>query len=150
MLLHDLTPTPLAELFLFLADRAEHIQKVVAPNSDKTIVSDRGFLSGIAYARAKTDVGLKTLQEFNDLALQGHYPDKIVFFEITPQELKRRMGEAPLDTIEERGVEYLLEVQAIMKDLLSRYPLPSLIIDATRPKEEIFHDILAFIKDEND
>ncbi len=37
-----------AETLLFLADRAEHYNRVLAPNRDKVIISDRGFISGIA------------------------------------------------------------------------------------------------------
>ncbi len=39
-----------AETLLFLADRAEHYNRILAPNRDKVIISDRGFISGIAYS----------------------------------------------------------------------------------------------------
>ena len=38
-----------SELFLFLADRSETIEKVIKPNLNKTIISDRSVISGIAY-----------------------------------------------------------------------------------------------------
>ena len=40
----------IAEMFLFLADRAEHIVEVIKPNINNTIISDRSVISGIAYA----------------------------------------------------------------------------------------------------
>ncbi len=146
ILLHGLSPTPRAELFLFLADRAEHIQKVIIPNKDRLIVSDRGFISGIAYAHIKTGIDIPTLRRLNDLAMQGVYPDKIVFFEIDAQELERRMKSSALDSIEERGIDYLLQVQKSMKSLLKDLEIPYMIVDATKPEEEIFHTILPFIK----
>ena len=39
-----------AEILLFLADRAEHFGKIIKPNLDKMILSDRSFVSGMAYA----------------------------------------------------------------------------------------------------
>ena len=52
MILHEGVNNHKSELFLFLADRAEHYKNIIEPNLDKTIISDRGFISGIAYALA--------------------------------------------------------------------------------------------------
>ena len=79
MVLHTQNPSSLAELFLFLADRAEHIDKVILPNRTKMIISDRGYISGIAYAATKTDMDLVALQNLNAIAMQNIHPDKIIF-----------------------------------------------------------------------
>ena len=47
ILLSDSLSSKRAELLLFLADRAEHYEEIIKPNKNKTIISDRGFLSGI-------------------------------------------------------------------------------------------------------
>ncbi len=141
------TPTPLAEIFLFLADRAEHIQKVIKPNLDKLIFSDRGFISGIAYAHIKSGLPIAKLKELNELAMQNIEPSGIVLLLLSEEELLRRMPNQELDTIEKRGVEYLLKVQMIMKELVENSSLPYLIIDASLPKQKIFHDIVDFIKE---
>ncbi len=141
------SPTTLAEIFLFLADRAEHIQKVIKPNMDKLIFSDRGFISGIAYAHIKSALPIPKLQELNDLALQKIEPDGIVLLLLSEEELLRRMPSKELDTIEQRGIEYLLEVQNIMKRLVEESPYPYLILDASLPKQKIFHDIVEFLKE---
>jgi len=146
ILLHEASPSALAELFLFLADRAEHIQKVIKPNKNRIIISDRGYLSGIAYAHVKSGIDLEQLIDLNRLAMQGVEPDLIVFFSLTPQELRKRFATQPLDSIEQRGIEYLLRVQDIMKELLKRLDRPYIILDATKSKEEIFHDILPHIR----
>lgn len=39
------------ELLLFLADRAQHYDEVLKANQDKLIISDRSFISGMAYAK---------------------------------------------------------------------------------------------------
>jgi len=52
LILHKGVKNHKTELFLFLADRAEHYKNVIVPHHDKMILSDRGVISGIAYALA--------------------------------------------------------------------------------------------------
>ena len=70
-----------AEALLFLADRAEHFNKVVKPNLDGLVLSDRGFISGIAYALANDEnADINELIALNKFALDERLPDKIVLF----------------------------------------------------------------------
>jgi len=149
LLLHsNFNPSPKAQLFLFLADRAQHIQEVIKPNlSKKLIVSDRGFISGIAYAFANGGLSLKELCYLNALAQDGVYPDKIIFLEISKVELKKRIESFSLDNIEKEGVEYLLKVQKVIKRVLPLLKIPYLHLDATLSKEELHSRILNFIRD---
>jgi len=72
MILHEGVQNHKAELFLFLADRAEHYQNIVQQN--ETVISDRGFISGIAYALANhDDYNLEFLTTLNNFALDGKY-----------------------------------------------------------------------------
>ena len=123
-----------AELLLFLADRAEHYETVVRPRRSGLVLSDRGFLSGIGYALANGDVELEELIALNRFALQGDWPDAILFFETDRETLQRRLGEKSADGIEQRGIDYLLEVQRQMRRALERLGIPALILDA---REEI-------------
>ena len=49
-LIFNAHPSSRAEIFLFLADRAEHYEKIIKVNKHKLILSDRSFVSGLAYA----------------------------------------------------------------------------------------------------
>ena len=147
LLLHEAQPSPLAELFLFLADRAEHFAQVIIPNRHRTILSDRGYISGIAYAYTKGVLDLAQLTRLNEIAMQGIKPDRIVFFEISRQELEARIDNFSQDNIEKRGLDYLLEVQDIMKKLVISSKIAYLIIDASQDRESITKKIVRFIKD---
>ncbi len=147
LILHTHPPSTLAELFLFLADRAEHINKVIRPHKNRLIISDRGYISGIAYAKIKSGLSLEKLQELNAIAMQGCYPDKIIFLELSASELAKRLSNEPLDNIEQRGINYLLEVQKIMKNLVIHSKIAYLILDAAEPQEKIFEKIVQFIKE---
>ncbi len=135
-----------AKLFLFLADRAEHIQKVVKPNLNRPVFSDRGFISGVAYAFAKDTLSLKELCKLNNLAMEGIYPNGVIFLEISKTCLKERLKKKKLDRIEREGIEYLLKVQKIMRRVLKTLPLPTLFLDASLPKEELHQHILKFLE----
>ncbi|MRJ03104.1 MAG: dTMP kinase [Epsilonproteobacteria bacterium] len=139
-------PSPLAELFLFLADRNHHVERVIKPNRGRLIISDRSFISGIAYAQIRSPLELEDLFRLNGMAVEGIYPDRVVLLHLSPEELRRRLKEGERDTIEERGADYLLRVQESLKEILFKSGIKCTIIDATKPVEEIHREIIAFIE----
>ena len=134
-----------AELLLFLADRAEHYEKIIKPNRDKIILSDRGFLSGIGYALANDNFNFDYLIELNRFALEDTFPDLIIFFKIDINTLKTRTNSKELDSIEQRGVDYLLKVQNIMLNSLKKLDIPYITVDASKDTESIYRKIINFI-----
>ncbi|MDD5405756.1 MAG: dTMP kinase [Sulfurovaceae bacterium] len=135
-----------AEILLFLADRAEHYETVVKPNNDKTIISDRGFVSGMAYAMANTDIDFDTLFKLNLFALEGALPEFIVLFITNEDTLTQRLDRKGLDGIEQRGISYLLDVQSHMKKIISKLDIPCLEIDATQDIETIQTKITNYLR----
>ena len=136
-----------AEILLFLADRAEHYEKVIVPNRDRLILSDRGFISGIAYAMAnEPDLDIEELLEFNKFALNGDLGDKFIFFKIDKNALLSRLKSRQADNIEARGIEYLLMVQDYMEILFRHIKLDVLYIDASEEILSINEKIKEFIE----
>ncbi len=137
-----------AEILLFLADRAEHSGKIIKPNSDKMILSDRGFVSGMAYALAGGNFSFEELLSLNKFALQGNFPQKIVFFKADESTLRSRLGSrAQMDGIEARGFSYLLRVQDAMEEILQKLDVRYVTIDAALDEEKITNLIKEFIND---
>ena len=137
-----------AEILLFLADRAEHSGKIIKPNSDKMILSDRGFVSGMAYALAGGNFSFEELLSLNKFALQGNFPQKIVFFKADENTLRSRLGSrAQMDGIEARGFSYLLRVQDAMEEILQKLDVRYVTIDAAMDEEKITNLIKEFIND---
>jgi dTMP kinase len=146
ILLEDSLASKRAELLLFIADRAEHYEEVVEPNKASIVISDRGFISGIAYALANGDFDFEELVRLNKFALKDHFPDRVVLFLTNMQTLKERTSEKRLDGIELRGLKYLLEVQEHMKESIIKLGIPHLFIDATDSIENIHQSILTYLK----
>lgn len=145
MLLEGQIHSPRAELLLFLADRAEHYDTVIAPNRDNLLISDRGFLSGVGYAMASGDSSLEELIALNQYALRGDWPDEIIFFQTDLPTLRARMAAKEADSIENRGLTYLMEVQQHMLDALNLLDIPFLVVDATKKPEAIFANISSYL-----
>ncbi|MGH7930473.1 MAG: dTMP kinase, partial [Candidatus Binatia bacterium] len=74
------TPT---ELFLYLADRAQHVQDVILPalDSSKIVLCDRYSDSTIAYQGYGRGMDLKVLRELNQIADRGLKPDLTLLFD---------------------------------------------------------------------
>ena len=145
ILLSDSLTSKRAELLLFLSDRAEHYEEVIKPNLNKTIISDRGFLSGIGYALANDDFDFKKLVSLNLFALNDTFPDKIILFKTTIETLTKRTSQKTLDGIELRGLEYLLNVQMKMIESLEKLGIDYLEVDATQSIEDIHQEIIKYL-----
>lgn len=136
-----------AEIFLFLADRAEHYEKVLKPNYGNLILSDRSFVSGLAYAMANDDnLDIKTLIELNKFALCSDFGDKFVFLKANENLIRQRLfSRGQNDDIESRGIEYLMRVQGFMSIILADLKFEVLEIDASISPEIIHNKIRKFI-----
>lgn len=142
MALNGEAKSNIAEMFLFLADRAEHIEEVIKPNKDKLVVSDRSVISGIAYA---LNLPLEIVTNLNLIATSNIMPSHVILLELTPEELKRRLSGKSNDSIESRGIDYLIDIQNRMKQTVKELNLNHLFIDASLSIEEIAEKIEEFI-----
>lgn len=149
MVLNGEAKSKVAEMFLFLADRAEHSFEVVKKNKDNIVISDRGFLSGIAYAKTAP---LEIAISLNIMALNGAMPDKIIILELSKEELEYRLSQKEQDSIEKRGSEYLLDIQKRMIEAIEMInsmgskQIELLKVDAKLPIDEIATQIQNFLE----
>ncbi len=147
LVLGDNDFAPKSELFLFLADRAEHTQKVVIPALDagKTVISDRSLISGIAYTDNRFDP--EYLGELNRFAVDNVLPDKVVILTIDEEGYKERIrgrGEKE-DNIEKRGLAYMMQTQVRFIEAAKTLGVDHIVIDAKQSETEIFELIKEFI-----
>lgn len=132
----------IAEMFLFLADRAEHTQEVIKENQNSLIISDRSLISGVAYANT---LEIDRLIELNLIATSNLLPTHIILLELTPKELEFRLSQKANDSIELRGIEYLMDIQNRMKETIKKLNINHIFIDASLSIEDIAKKIEDFI-----
>jgi len=135
-----------AELLLFLADRAEHTERIIVPNSDKLIISDRCAVSGIAYAMNQNICDLDTLVSLNRLATHDHLPQMIFILQLSPEELAVRLSQKEHDSIESRGIDYLLTIQDALITASTALGIKTHVIDASQSIDIITQEITSLIK----
>lgn len=128
-----------AEFFLFLADRAEHIDKIIKPNLDRLIIADRSLISGIAYAN---DLESRAI---NLTCTQGIVPDLCFVFVIDEPTLQARLGTKTKDSIEMRGIDYLLAIQDRIIQVAHSTAKHTIEIDATKDIAQITQELCAHI-----
>lgn len=144
MALNGEAKSKIAEMFIFMADRAEHIEEVIKPNKNDTIISDRSIISGIAYS---TQLEINKLIELNLIATNNTLPSHVILLELTPEELKYRLSQKENDSIELRGIDYLINIQNRMKETIKKLNINHIFIDASLKIEEIEKKIEDFINE---
>ncbi|MDP3120169.1 MAG: dTMP kinase [Sulfuricurvum sp.] len=135
-----------AEMFMFLADRAEHTHKVIVPNLNKLIISDRSCVSGVAYATVQNVCDTDTLVQLNRLATDNHLPQHVFILVLTPEELIYRLSQKEHDAIESRGIEYLLSIQNALIASAHSLGIQTHVIDASQSIDTITLEIANLIK----
>jgi dTMP kinase len=136
-----------ARFLLFLADRAEHYNKVIAPalQNNQTIISDRSFISGMAYQIVNQNNKIDVLYNMNKFALNTVLPNKIIFLSINEEVLQNRLAPKHLDAIEQKGVAYLMQVQNAIRESLTYSNIEFLEIDGSLEPKNIHLKIMEFL-----
>jgi dTMP kinase len=136
------------ELFLYLADRAQHVDEVIAPAiaQGKIVLSDRHTDSTVAYQGYGRGFDVQLLLSLNRIASQGLTPD-ITFLLDCPVELglsrtvHRRAGSMTVksnDRFENEKLEFHEKVRQGFLDLAREEPARFYIIDASHSEQEVF------------
>jgi dTMP kinase len=136
--------SPLAELLLFNASRAELVGKVIRPalNSDTVVISDRYTDSTIAYQGFGRGLGLATVSTVNDEATGGLKPDLTILLDVPAEEGLRRKDVSQRDRFEQEDIGFHTRVRDGYLKLASAEPARWLVLDATQSKYKVEQLIL--------
>lgn len=134
---------PLAELFLFTADHADHLAETVRPALDagELVVSDRYTDSRYAYQAATLEGIIDRPMEY----IRGVHqpftrpPDLTIFLDVDPETAAARSDRG--DKFEAR--EYLRQVRENYRRLIRAEPHRFREVDATRSPEAVVADVEA-------
>ncbi len=147
ILLHyDVEVSSRAESFLFLADRAQHIDKIVNPavEEGKIVLCDRHTDSTIAYQGYGRGVDIAQLTMLNNLATGQRKPDITFVFDIDIETSMSRVGKEK-DRMESAGIEFFEKVRKGYLEIAKQEPSRVKVINSTRSIEEISKEVLGYI-----
>lgn len=151
------SPTPTTELLLFLACRAQLVDKEILPalNAGYWVLSDRFCDSTFAYQGAGRGMDIGMLRSLNDFATDNTYPDLTLILDIPESESRLRVVErGTLDRFESERADFHHRVSVAFRKLATgpekrfRYINSSGTIEDTQ--EEIWSVITDFLKERED
>lgn len=142
------TISPGAELFLYLADRAQHVAERIRPAlaSNRVVLTDRYADSTIVYQGYGRGLDPERLYALNRDAVGGLWPDMTLLFDLAPEtglaRARARNAEEGLSVSEGRfEAEDLAFHRRVREGYLAwaaRFPERFRIIDASGTPDEVF------------
>ena len=152
----ELAIVPLAEAFLFQADRAQHFAILVIPalHEGKLVLTDRCFDASIAYQGFARGVGVELIEQLSLLATQGYQPDLTILLDLDPSEVHGRTDIAHVQSgirevqtrFDVEAEEFHKRVQEGYRVLARAHPERIKVVDASRTPEEIHQEIIRLVQ----
>ncbi|MEX0869347.1 MAG: dTMP kinase, partial [Nitriliruptoraceae bacterium] len=136
--------TPRTEALLYAAARAQHVDEVIVPALDAgaVVLSDRFVDSSVVYQGVARELGDELIVELNRWATVGLEPDLTVLLDVDPVEgLRRAVDGREPDRLEGESAEFHARVRTGYLERAARDPSRYLVLDGTRPVEELHHEI---------
>lgn len=101
-------PTPLTQVFLFMAARQQHAAEVIRPALSRgaVVISDRYVDATMAYQGFGQGVDLETIRDLNALATGGLLPDLTLVLDLEPAAGMSRIGGRSLDAFERMDLAF--------------------------------------------
>jgi len=138
--------TPMAELLLYFADRAQNVSEVVRPAlaEGKIVLCDRHVESSLAYQGYGRGLPLGAIRELAALATGGLRPDVIVLIDVPVDLGLARVGRRGAhDRLEAEVREFHDRVRAGYEALVAEEPSRWLRLDGTAPPDAVFEALWA-------
>ena len=131
------------ESFLFLADRAQHIDTIVKPAIEKgqIVLCDRHTDSTVAYQGYGRGIDIDQINKLNNIATDGLKPDLTFVFDIDIETSMSRVG-AEKDRMESAGNEFFNRVRNGYPQIAKNEPQRGKVIDATKSIDKVFESVL--------
>lgn len=136
---------PRAEALLYAADRAHHIATVVRPALSRgdIVVQDRYIDSSVAYQGAGRVLDAQQIRDLSLWAAEGLLPDLTILLDLDEDTARARLDSARTryDRLEAERSDFHARVRAGYLALAEQEPERFLVVDASRPVEEIAAEI---------
>lgn len=147
LLNYDGEVSPNCESFLFLADRAQHVDCVIKPALKEGVIvlCDRHTDSTVAYQGYGRQLDIAQIKKLNEIAVNGLKPDLTIVFDIDIETSMQRVGKTK-DRMESAGMDFFNRVRngylAIAKDEPNRVK----VINAADTIERIHNQVVELVE----
>jgi dTMP kinase len=142
----------LSEVFLYLADRAQHVHEIILPalHSSKLVLCDRYIDSTLAYQGYGRGMDLQVLRELNRLAAGDLKPDltflldcpvEIGLGRVTTRAATQGTGAGRKDRFESERADFHERVRNGFLELAQAEPERFRVLDASRSTSEVTEEM---------
>ena len=142
------SPSALAELMLFEADRVQHVSEVILPalTAGRVVVCDRFTDSSLAYQGYGRGLDLDLIRRLNDEATGGLTPDLTLLLDVPPNVGLSREGDQN-DVTGRESLEFHERVRDGFLQLARAERERFVVIDGTLPMEKVTEGAIAATKE---
>ncbi|MBI4245160.1 MAG: dTMP kinase [Planctomycetes bacterium] len=129
---------PEAEMLLYLTCRIQLLQEVIMPKIRQgyIIISDRYMSSTLCYQGAGLGLGTQRIKKIWSLITNHKGADLNIILDIPAKYALKRTNRN--DRISKRTVKYFNVVAECFRQLCTTNPVQYVLIDATKPSDEVF------------
>ncbi len=151
LLLGDGTGKPIhdsAELLLFAADRAQHVEEVLKPHLalGAIVLCDRYTDSTVAYQGYGRGLSLTLIDQLNSIATAGLESDLTIWLDVDVEaSLARTRGRGVADRIEQETLAFHRRVQQGYTELAQAHPKRVVRVDASLSEADVQEQIQAIL-----
>lgn len=139
-----------AEAYLMAAARAQHVAQLIEPALEvgKIVVCDRFVDSSIVYQGYGRKLGPAVIGKLNDLAVDGAIPDLTILLDV-PIDLglkRRHKSHKAKDRLDLQQTDFYERIHRGYLELAKKYAGRYVVIDASKPIEEVAARIWEIVK----
>jgi dTMP kinase len=141
---HNSGMTPETELLLFEASRSQLVRETIKPALERgvCVIADRFFDSTTVYQGAARSLDRKIVQRLNAFAVGDCVPDITFVLDVDASTAELRMRKPRrADRMEQEPAEFYDRVRKAYRDLAAHEPNRIVLIDGSRDKDLIEHEI---------
>ncbi len=147
LLNYDGEVSPQCESFLFLADRAQHVDCIIKPALKEGVIvlCDRHTDSTVAYQGYGRGLDIEQIRKLNEIAVSGLKPDLTFVFDVDVETSQSRVG-AEKDRMESAGIEFFERVRKGFLEIAKNEPERVKVIDSTQTIEAIHNKVVELVQ----
>ena len=141
--------SPMAEMMLYMADRAQHMEEVVLPAlaRGEVVLCDRHLDSTVAYQGYGRGLDLSQIHRLNEMATLGRLPDRTFLFDGPPETLALRVNKrGAADRLEREALTFHHQVRKGFLALAEGNPERFVVLDALQPLDTLQAQVMASLQ----
>ncbi|PDM39442.1 MULTISPECIES: dTMP kinase [unclassified Geobacillus] len=141
------------EALLYAAARRQHLLEKIIPaiKAGKIVLCDRFVDSSLAYQGFARGLGIDEILQINQFAIDGFFPSLTIYFDIDPKiglERIQKNKQREINRLDMESLSFHYKVREGYLKIAERFSDRIIVIDASKPVDEVFAMTIAAVMDQ--